>query len=140
MVRATLRGLERQLVVERVEQRVCFRVQELVKGWRWAAALSGSGKLGHPLPDPLEFVGQLITEEGVYLPTFPRAIGYLIDCQSRGAAPEEKTLFKRLLPWSEFPVSGSAALSGSFHSESCPPMKSGRRSVYPLWRIAVADR
>ena len=97
MVRARIRALERKLVMERVEQRVCFRVEELVKEWSWAIYQD------KPAPDPMVFAGEIINE-GFYLPTFPRTLRYLEDCQSGGTAPEGKALFKRLLPWSTYPV------------------------------------
>ena len=91
IVRATLRALERNLVVDRAEQRVCFRVEELVKKWRWAI------ELGKPIPDPMEFIGEIL-DEGIYLPTFNKTIGYMNDCQSGSKVPEGKKLFQQLLP------------------------------------------
>ena len=56
MVRATLRNLERQLVVERAEQRVLHCVDELVEQWERRS------EFGQPLPDSLDFIGEIIDE------------------------------------------------------------------------------
>ena len=94
MVRATLRNLERQLVVERAEQRVLHCVDEFLELWEL------SDELGQPLPESLDFIGGII-DEGFLLPTFPKVINYIDDCRADGSLLDPKVLFRKLLPWGQ---------------------------------------
>jgi len=85
------------LVVERAEGRICFQVEELINQWR------RTSPLGKPVPDSLEFMKRII-DEGFYLPTFSKVINYLDECKAKSTAPDGKSLFKKLLPWSSYPV------------------------------------
>ena len=92
MVRSKLRSLERKLVLERAEQRVGFHVDRLVQDWDLAAAQE------KPRPDPLEFIKDLLNE-GIYLPTYPRALNYLDECRREERLPEARRLMQILVAW-----------------------------------------
>ena len=90
-----LRVLEKRLVLERADPGVWILVGELVSKWYWAV------QEGKPVPDPHDFVGRVI-DDGFFLPTLASVMSYLEDCRSQGIIPEEKSLFRRLLPWSKY--------------------------------------
>ena len=92
MVRSRLRTLERKLLFEWVESRVTFRAEQLAKQW-------GSATYWKiPTPTAEEFIDGLF-DEGVFLPTFPRAMRYLHECEKDGSIPKERRLVRILLPW-----------------------------------------
>ncbi len=95
MVRARLRSLERKLVLERADQGVRILVGDLVSKWYWAV------EEGKPIPDPHDFIGRVI-DDGFFLPTLASVMSYLEDCGCQGIIPEEKSLFRQLLPWSKY--------------------------------------
>ena len=95
MVRTMLRALEKRMVMERADQRMSFLVRGLVSQWYWAV------QKGKPIPGPHDFVGRVI-DDGFFLPTLASVMSYLEDCRRQGTIPDEKSLFRRLLPWSRY--------------------------------------
>ena len=91
-MRHRLRALERRLVFERAELATGRLVSHLLRRWEQAARENRSA------PDALGLVGDLIAA-GFYLPTGPRAIGYLEECARDNSVPRRERLLQILLPW-----------------------------------------
>ena len=92
MMKARLRALERKLAIERVEQRVWAVTQQWIREWEEALAQNGKP------PAPMLFVRRL-TDAGVYLPTIPRVVTFLIGRQQTGKVPTARDVVQKLLPW-----------------------------------------
>ena len=72
---------------------------------RSVARRKSAPETGSHSPDPQEFIREII-DQGFYLPIFSLTMGFLNTCQAERKIPDQKTLYRLLLPWSSYPGYG----------------------------------